>query len=283
MKEAKLKHTLMDLLMIIAGSVLFSISVNMFSVPNGIVQGGLTGVSIMLNRLFSFIPVGTAIFVLNIPLFISGYLKIGKSFILKTAVATFIFSFAIDIGELFIPAYTGDSILAALFCGVFSGSGLALVLISGATTGGSEIIAMLVRRKAPNVSIGRMILIVDLVIIAVSYLVYRNLESTMYAAVALFVSSKMIDFIIVGMSHNKMIFVVTSVPQKIATAVLTKMHRGVTVLSAKGGYTGEEKSVIFCVARASEISRINRLIAEIDSKAFSVISDVGEVFGEGFK
>lgn len=283
MKEAKLKRTLVDLLLIIAGSILYSISVNMFSVPNGIVQGGLTGVSIMLNRLFSVVPVGTAIFVLNIPLFISGYLKIGKAFILKTTVATFIFSFAIDIGNLFIPAYSGDSILAALFCGVFSGSGLALVLISGATTGGSEIIAMLVRRKAPNISIGRMILIVDLVIISVSYLVYRNIESTMYAAVALFVSSKMIDFIIVGMSHNKMLFVVTSVPKKISTAVLTKMHRGVTVLSATGGYTGEEKSLLFCVARASEISRINRLIAETDKKAFTVISDVGEVFGEGFK
>lgn len=283
MKKTRLKHTLTDMLMIVSGSILFSISVNMFSVPNGIVQGGLTGVSIMLNRLFSVIPVGTAIFVMNVPLFISGYLKIGKAFILKTVAATFIFSTVIDIGEMFIPAYTGDSILAALFCGVFSGSGLALVLISGATTGGSEIIAMLVRRKAPNISIGRMILIVDLIIISSSYFVYRNLESIMYAAVALFVSTKMIDFIIVGVSHNKMILVVTSVPKKISVAVMTKMHRGVTVLSATGGYTGDNKSVIFCVARASEISRINRLVTQLDDKAFTIISDVGEVLGEGFR
>lgn len=283
MKKGKRKRTFIDIIMIIVGSVLFSVSVNMFSVPNGIVQGGLTGVSIMLNRLFPVIPVGTAIFMMNIPLFTAGYLKIGKSFILKTVAATFIFSAVIDLGELFIPAYSGDPLLAALFCGVFSGSGLALVLISGATTGGSEIIAMLVRRKAPNVSIGRMILIVDLVIIAASYFVYRNIESIMYAAVALFVSSKMIDFIITGAGHNKMIFVITTMPKKISVAVMTKMRRGVTVIPATGGYTGSEKSMLFCVAGASEISRINRLVTQTDSKAFTVISDVGEVFGEGFR
>ncbi|MCM1544425.1 MAG: YitT family protein [Ruminococcus sp.] len=283
MKSAKIKHIAVDNIMIIIGSVLFSISVNMFSVPNGIVQGGLTGVSIMLNRLLPLIPVGTSIFVLNVPLFAAGWLKIGRPFILKTAVATFIFSAMIDLGELFIPPYLGNPLLAALFCGVFSGAGLALVLISGATTGGSEIIAMLVRRKAPNVSIGRMILIVDLVIISVSYFVYRNIESIMYAAVAMFVSSKMIDFIITGAGHNKMIFVITSAPKKISTAIMTKMQRGVTVLPATGGYTGNEKSMLFCVARASEISKINRLVAETDSKAFTVISDVGEVFGEGFR
>lgn len=279
----KIKHTLTDILMIFAGAILFSVSVNMFSVPNGIVQGGLTGVAIMLNKLLPAIPVGTAIFVMNIPLFAAGYIKIGKSFILKTVAATFIFSIVIDLGSLFIPEYSGDPLLAALFCGVFSGSGLALVLISGATTGGSEIIAMLVRRKAPNISIGRMILIVDLIIIAFSFFVYHNMESIMYAAVALFVSSKMIDFIIVGSSHNKMVFVITNMPKKISIAVMTKMNRGVTILPVRGGYTEQEKSMIFCVARASEISRINRLVTEIDSKAFTVISEVGEVFGEGFR
>ncbi len=283
MKMTKIKRISSDFMLILAGSLLYSVSVNMFSVPGGIVQGGLTGVAIMLNRLFPLIPVGTAIFVMNIPLFVSGYFMIGRQFVLKTVFATFVFSFVIDAGEFFIPPYKGDLMLASLFCGVFAGSGLALVLLAGATTGGSEIIAMLVRKKAPSISIGRMILIVDLIIITASYFVYRSIENIMYASVVLFVSSKMIDFVITGIGHNKMILVITSVPKKLSIAVMTKVRRGVTVIPAVGGYTGKEKSLLFCVARASEISEINRIVSQVDQKAFTVISDAGEVFGEGFK
>lgn len=251
----------------------------MFSVPNAIVQGGLTGVSIMLNRLMPFVPVGSAIFAMNIPLFIAGAFKIGKKFILKTFVATLIFTAMIDLGELFIPAYKGDNLLACLFCGVFSGLGLAFVMLSGATTGGTEIIAILVRQKMPYVPIGRMILFVDLLIISVSFFVYRSAEVIMYAVTALFVSTKVIDFILGGAGHNKVMFVVTDSPKKVSAAVMSTIRRGTTVLPASGGYSGTEKSLVFCVARASEIARVNRLLSDIDKNSFTVVGDIGEVLG----
>lgn len=283
MKKTKLKIYLKDFALTVLGAVLYSMSVNMFSVPNDIVQGGLTGISIMLNRLFPVIPVGTAIFVMNIPLFIIGAFKIGKKFILRTFAATFIFTAAIDIGELFIKPYSGDNLLACLFCGVFSGLGLAFVMFSGATTGGTEIVAILVRQKMPHIPIGRMILFVDLLIISASYFVYRNVEVIMYAVVALFVSTKVIDFVLGGAGHNKVMFVVTDSPKKIAAAVMKKINRGVTVLPASGGYSEKEKSLLFCVARASEIARVNRMLLDIDKNSFTVVGDIGEVLGNGWK
>lgn len=281
-KISKMRRKAKDAALVIFGSLLFSVSVNMFSVPNEFVQGGLTGISIMINSLLSFIPVGTSIFVLNIPLIIIAFIKLGKRFTLKTAAAILVSTAVIDVGSLFIPAYRGDDFLACIFCGIFSGLGLALVMLSGATTGGTEIIAVLVRLKKSDVPIGRMILFVDLIIISISYLVFRNTEAVMYAVVSLFVSTKVIDFILGGAGHNKMMFIVTDQPKKTAAAVMACINRGVTVLSAVGGFTGKEKSLVFCVARASEISRVNRILPGIDKNSFTVVGDVGEVLGNGF-
>lgn len=283
MKKAKIKRLTADAFLIVIGSVLFSVSVNMFSVPNAIVQGGLTGISIMIKSVFDFIPVGTAIFVLNIPLLVLGFMKIGGRFIFKTLIAIVVSTAATDIGSLFIPPYTGDILLACIFCGVFSGLGIALIMLAGATTGGTEIISMLVRLKAPDIPIGRMILFVDLAVITVSFAVYRRAEAIMYALVALFVCVKMIDFILGGAGHNKMMLIITEHPKKVCSAVMNTINRGATVIPASGGYTGEKKSLIFCVARASEASAVNRKLSEIDENSFTVVGDVGEVLGNGFR
>lgn len=281
--KSKRSQITKDFFLVVLGSLLFSVSVNMFSVPNGFVQGGLTGIAIMLNGIFSAVPVGTAIFLMNIPLLAIALFRLGKSFILKTTAAIFISTAMIDIGSIFIPAYKGDNLLACIFCGVFSGLGLALIMLSGATTGGTEIIAMLVRLKKGDVPIGRMILFVDLIIISLSFFVYRSFEAIMYAAVSLFVSTKMIDFVLGGAGHNKMMFVITSQPKKVASAVMAAINRGVTVIPASGGFTGEKKSLVFCVARAGEISVVNRLLPGIDENSFTVTGDVGEVLGNGFR
>lgn len=254
----------------------------MFAVANDFAQGGLTGISIMLSKLFAFIPVGAAMFALNIPLFVAAYFKIGKIFVLKTAGATLLCTAAIDLGKLFIPAFLSDKILACVFCGVFSGFGIALIMLSGATTGGTEIIAMLARQKRTNISIGRMILLIDLVIISASYFVYRSIESLMYAALSLFVSGYLIDLVLSGAGHSKALFVVTQNPEEVARVLMNTLGRGVTIINAKGGYTGKERSLLFCVARAAQISGINRKIKDTDINSFIVITDVGEVVGNGF-
>lgn len=176
---------LRSVIYVAAGCALFSVSVNMFSLPNEIVQGGLTGIAIMLESLFPFIPVGAAVFSMNIPLFILGYFRLGRAFILKTAAASAAFAFAVDSGAALIPEYRGDPFLASVFCGVCAGAGIALILLAGATTGGTETAALLIKQKKPNFSVGRLILFIDLAVLAVSYFVFKSFESTMYAVVTL--------------------------------------------------------------------------------------------------
>lgn len=278
----KIKKAAINCFYVIVGSALFSLSVNMFSVPNEIVQGGLAGISIMINRIFPVVPVGLSVFVLNIPLFIIGYFRLGKSLVLKSVATTFVFTSFIDIGELFIPSYTGDIFLACVFCGVFAGVGLGFILLAGATTGGTEIIAVLIKQKRGDISVGRLMMFVDLVVLSLSYIVFRSLESTMYAVVTLFVTSKVIDLVLVGTGTSKAFIIISENADMITQKILSEISRGVTVIPAKGGYTKEEKQIIFCVVRASQVTAVKRLVTENDKSAFSFVADIGEVMGLGF-
>lgn len=278
----KVKGILKDSFLVLFGSVLFSLSVNMYSVPNGFVQGGLTGISIMINRIFPFVPVGTAILLMNIPLLLLSYVKLGVGFVKRTAVAIFVSTVVIDIGSLVFSPYKGDNFLACVFSGVFAGAGLSLILLSGATTGGTELIASLILKNRHDIPIGRIILIVDLVIIALSYFVYDSIETVMYACASLFVSTKVIDFVLGGAGRNKMLLTVTEKEEEVRKCIFDAVGRGVTVMRVKGGYTKKEKSLVFCVARTGEIARINRLLKAVDPMSFTVTGDVGEVLGNGF-
>lgn len=277
-----IKKAAVNCFYVVAGSALFSLSVNMFSVPNGIVQGGLAGISIMINRIFPFIPVGLSVFTLNIPLFIIGYLRLGKGLVLRSIAATIVFTSFIDIGEPFIPPYTGDIFLACVFCGVFAGIGLAFILLAGATTGGTEIIAVLIKQQRGDFSVGKLMMFVDLVVLTASYFVFRSLESTMYAVVTLFVTSKLIDLVLVGTGTGKAFIIISKNADFITQKILSEISRGVTVIPAKGGYTNENKQIIFCIVRSSQVSAVKRLVSENDKSAFSFVADIGEVMGQGF-
>lgn len=278
----KLRHILSDTALILGGAALFSVGVNMFSVPNGIVQGGLTGVSTMLNHLFPVIPIGLSVFVLNIPLFILSFMRLGKAFVLKTLGATTVFSVLIDAGAAFIPPYRGDVLLAALFCGVLSGAGLGAVLLAGATTGGTETAALLVRQKKPFSSVGSIMLVFDLVVITLSWAVFGKPENVMYAAVTLFVSSKTIDLVLYGAGHSKLVFIVTEKGEMLAGKITGLLKRGVTSVPVTGGYTGKKKTLLLCAVRASEAALLSRITKEADPQAFTVITEAGEVLGRGF-
>ena len=157
----KIKNILWDLFLVLSGAAIFSVSVNMFSSPNNILQGGLTGVGTVANYLFS-LPIGAVMLVLNIPLFALALKYLRFKFVIKTVIATLIFTTFIDLGAYVIPAYRGDLFLGCVFCGVLSGVGLALIFLTGATTGGTDIIAMLIRRKRHDISIGNVMLLGDL-------------------------------------------------------------------------------------------------------------------------
>lgn len=277
----KIKNIIRDGASVVTGSVIFSVSVNMFSSPNHIVQGGLTGIGTMANHLFA-LPIGAVIFVLNIPLFALALRHLRLKFVIKTVISTFIFTAFIDVGAYIIPAYKGDMLLGCIFCGVLSGAGLALVFLSGATTGGTDIIAMLIRRRRPDISIGNIMLVSDLLVIGLSYAVYQEIESIMYAVIVIFISAKAIDFVLYGREHTKLIFIITTRKEELLSAILLGIGRGASVIPMTGGYTGKDKNLIMCAAKKTEIREILRLTADSDPGAFTVICDAGQVVGRGF-
>ena len=277
----KIKNILRDLFLVVSGSAIFSISVNMFSSPNNIVQGGLTGIGTVMNYLFS-LPIGAVMLVLNIPLFALALKQLRLKFVIKTVISTFIFTSLIDLGAYIIPAYKGDVLLGCIFCGVLSGVGLALVFLTGSTTGGTDIIAMLIRKKRPDISVGNIMLLADLGVIGLSFLVYGKIESIMYAVIVIFISAKAIDFVLYGREHTKLIFIITTRKEQLLSSILLEIGRGASVIPVTGGYTGKEKNLILCAAKKIEIREILRLTADSDPEAFTVICDAGQVVGKGF-
>ena len=277
----KIKNIIWDLFLVVAGSAIFSVSVNMFSAPNNIVQGGLTGVGTAANYLFS-LPIGAVMLVLNIPLFALALKYLKLEFVIKTVISTLVFTALIDFGAYIIPAYKGDMLLGCIFCGMLSGSGLALVFLAGATTGGTDIIAMLIRRIKPDVSMGNIMLVADLAVIGLSFVVYREIESIMYAVIVIFISAKAIDFVLYGRDHTKLIFIITAKKEQVLSGILLEIGRGASVIPITGGYTGREKNLILCAAKKTQIREILRLTARNDSEAFTVVCDAGQVVGQGF-
>ena len=273
----------MDAALCITGLCFFSISINCFAVPNDIVQGGFTGISTMLNHLFPDLPVGRIIFLLNIPLFILAKLFLERGFLTRTLILTAGLSVFIDAGSLFLPVYSGDRMLCSIFCGIFSGLGLALVFYTGATTGGTDIIARLLKKKRPTLSMGTLMLILDGVIISLSAVVYGEIEAVMYSLISVWFTSRVIDFVLYGSEHGKVLIIVSDKAKELADIIMKDYSRGVTIIRATGGYTQKEKNILWCAVRASQVRNINRSVRDADPSAFTVICDAGQIIGEGFR
>lgn len=280
----RVREGILDGLSFLAGGFLFACAVNVFTAPNNIAPGGLTGIGTMANYLFG-IPIGSVIFVLNIPLFVWGAIQINFQFILKTLAATVISSAVIDLTPGLFPPYQGDLILAALFSGVLSGAGLGLIFMRGGTTGGTDLVANLISRNFRNLSLGKLVLLADLAVVAMSAFVYRNYESPLYAIVNIFVTSKVIDAVLYGtdVGTGKMMFIISPKNKEIAQRIMTELRRGVTELQARGGYRGEDGQVLLCAVRRSEVYRTHDIIRDVDPDAFVIVGDAGQISGEGFR
>lgn len=276
------RELLLDNLMWVLGCALYAAAIRIFAVPNNIAQSGVTGLSIIVNHLLDT-PIGITNLVLNIPLIIAAWVKLGWKFVAKTLWVTVLLSVMLDAFGLFLPVYQGDALLAALFCGALSGAGLALVFIRGATTGGTDILARLVRKHWPHISMGRVILVSDVLIVLVAAAVFRSVESALYAAIVIFVCARVIDYILYGTGNGKMLMVVTEYATDIARTITTELKRGVTILPVQGGYTGHHKSMLICAVRSSEVAKLNKIIRRYDENPFIIVAEAGEIIGEGFK
>ena len=272
-----------DYCLIFLGAVLYALSVSYFTAPNDIAPGGLTGIATMLNHLFS-IPIGTTVLLLNIPLFIWGAIENGRRFILRTIIATSLVSLLIDLFQLPDITYHGDRVIAAVFGGILSGTGLGFILLRGGSTGGTDIIARNLNRRFPYLSIGRIVLISDAVVVVLSAVVYGNIENALYAVIAIFTSSKLIDAVVFGFSRDngKLMIVITSMPDEVTSVLTTKVNRGVTVLSARGGYSHTPRGVILCAVRPHDAYRVKAAVTDTDGEAFMITVPATAISGLGF-
>ena len=282
MRRKRIFTFLTDILFYIAGGFIYSTAVLLFLSENGISPGGLTGIATILNYLFS-LPIGAVVFVLNIPLLAAAFIKFGGIFIAKTAVATAIMSLTLDISGLFLPTIKIDPILAALFGGLLMGLGLSLFMLRGATTGGTDIIAKLINRRFPHLTVGRLMLAADAAVVAATALVYKNIESALYAVIAIYTSSRVMDVILYGADRGKIIYVITDNSKELSDSIMSLLNRGVTLLNVTGAYTGAQRQMLMCTVRRNEVAAVCRLAAECDKNAFIIVGEAGEVLGEGFK
>lgn len=277
-----IKRMVFDLLWYTLGSFIYSSAVTMFISPNKFSPGGFTGIATVLNHLLN-LPSGFFLLLLNVPVLVLGFIKFGGYFIAKTTVATVILSFSLTVTDLVLPAFEIDRILAAVFGGILMGLGLSIIMLRGATTGGVDIIAKLINKKSRHLTMGRIILIFDAFVILLATVVYRNIESALYSVVSIYATSIIMDMMLYGGDKGKIIYIVSDFSKEICNDINNLLGRGVTILSAKGGYTGKEKTMLFCTVRRHQVSAVYEISDKYDKNAFIVISDAGEIIGEGFK
>ncbi len=263
---------------ILLGSLIGGVAYPLFLTPNRIAPGGITGVATILNHLLHW-PVGTVSMALNIPLFIISYRAMGKIFAFRSLVATVLFSLFIDILPL--SPVTDDPLLGSLYGGVLLGIGLGLIMRGGATTGGSDMIARMVHRRFQFISTGSFLFAIDLaVVLAAGFLI--GISEALYALINIFLTAKVMDTVIIGFSSNKACFVISPRWKEISERIMHDMDRGVTQLTARGGYTGTERPTLLCVISRSEITAFKRILHEEDEGAFVIIVEAHEAIGDGF-
>ena len=274
------KRRLKEYGVITLGSMLAGFSVGCFLAPNNIIPGGVSGISIILNHFFS-VSIGKSMIIINIPIFLFGVYKFGKSLGIKTVYATLMFSVFSDIFSL-AGAVTDNLMLTAIFGGALGGAGYGLIFYENATTGGIDIVAKAFKSRFRHIKIGNIILAFDLLIIVFAVFAYKNINIGLYSITALFVTSYVLNSVLDGFDFAKLTFVITDFPFEITEKIDSKLNRGATVIPAIGAYTNNKKSMVMCTVRPREIPAFKDIIKSVDPYAFVIITDAKGVWGEGF-
>lgn len=276
---------LFDYLLITIGTLMMAFGLIFFLEPNTIAPGGVTGLAIVIQKI-SGIPIDITNLVINIPLFIIGLMTLGKKFGLKTAYGTLTLSLFIRLiitilGENLIGVE--DLLLSALYGGVLMGVGIGLVFKGGGTTGGTDLAGAILNKYIPSLSIPKLMMMIDLIIVATAGIVNKKLETALYSVITLYIIVKIADFIIEGLNYAKAFFIISNHPVKIGEEIMSTLDRGVTVLQGRGMYTGNDKDVLLCIVDRSQVAKLKNIVHTIDENAFIMVTTVHEVLGEGFK
>ncbi len=286
--KSKIKEISIDVVYDILGSILYAVGFYTFASNANFAPGGVGGISIIINHYLPWMPLFLCQNIINIPIAIICYKLLGRKFFIKSLI-TMLFMWIIGdfIAPLF-PKYGGESIqeanrlMAAIFAGILTGAGLALVYMRGSSTGGSDFIIMSIRKKKPHLSLGSITLIIDGTIILIGGLVFKNINAVLYGIIMTILSSLVIDKLMYGSGSQKMLLIISDHTEEIKNRIFEVTERGVTFLKAVGAYTGQERHVIMCVCSKSEVFPTREIVKKTDPNAMVMLSTIDEAYGYGF-
>lgn len=263
------------------GSALFALGFAMFLIPNDINTGGISGLAMILRELLGFGSIGTLTLLMNIPLFLIGGLKIGKRFFAGSLIGMVVSSVLMDLFAL-IPFATPEPLIGGLYGGVLCGAGLGLVFMAGASTGGSDILVRLLKKKYRNLPIGSISIMFDAMVVLLTGLVFRDISKALYSGVVVFVSGQVIDAVVYRFDYSRVALIISKEHEKIAKAISDQLDRGATYLHGSGSYTHQNIEVVLAVVRKGQLAELKELVMDIDENAFVIVQEAHQVLGDGF-
>lgn len=262
------------------GALLAALGLNLFLAPLDIVSGGASGIAVLVHSFTGF-PMGTLILLINIPLFAIGAWILGGGFGIRSLYGTAVFSLLIDM-TTFLPSATENLLMAAIFGGTLFGLGFGMIFLSGATSGGTDILAALLHRLIPGIDVGKWIFVIDTVIISAGACFFGDSERVLSGILSLFIASFLVDYLISGANVAKVVYIISEKGEEIAEKILAELNRGVTGIYTRGMYVKKDRFMLMCVVKRMELARLRRIVTELDEKAFFVLSQARQVSGEGF-
>lgn len=286
--KAKVKELTADVIYDIIGSVLYAVGFYTFASNADFAPGGVGGISIIINHYLPWMPLFLCQNIINIPIAIICYKLLGKKFFIKSLITMFFMWVIGDFIAPLFPKYGGETmveanrLIAAIFAGILTGAGLALIYMRGSSTGGSDFVIMSIRKKRPHMSVGSITLMIDGIIIIIGGIVFGNINAVLYGILMTILSSLVIDKIMYGSGSQKMLLIISDHTEEIKDKIFEVTERGVTFLKAVGAYTGQDKHIIMCVCSKSEVFPTREIVKKTDPNAMVMLSTVDEAYGYGF-
>lgn len=277
-----MRQTIRCYALVALGSVIFALAFDWFFAPNQVAMGGVTGLAQVINAVFPALSVGVLSFLLNVPLFLAGWKFIGFHLLASSLFSMAVSSVAIDVIAAVYPFTPMDPMLSCLCGGALMGVGLGIVFSQGATTGGTDVVARLMKLKLPWLPMGKLMLVPDFIVLALAAAVFGRVEAALYGAVGIFVATRVMDTVLYGLDTSKVAYIISDRWEELSRRLLDELDMGVTLLQGQGAYTGREKQILMVAFKQKAIVQVKKTVHEADPGAFLIVCDAHDVLGEGF-
>lgn len=273
--------SIFSIVKIVLGCGIFALGFNLFLEPNGLNAGGLSGLAMVFTHLTKIGTIGSLTILMNLPLFAISGLKIGKKFVIGSLIGMLFSALFLDVFAR-IPAPQTEPLVGALYGGVLCGLGLGVVFATGASTGGSDIIVRLLKMKWQNVPIGSIAIGFDLMVVALTGLIFQDISRALYCGVAIYISGLVVDAVVYRFDYSKVVMIISTRSAEIAQAITGKLGRGVTYLNGQGYYSGRDTKVILSAIKRQQLTELKQMVVDIDPDAFIIVQEAHQVLGDGF-